>query len=333
MISLANGKQFETGSNETLLDAALRANLTLEYSCKTGRCGTCKSTVLFGRTLAVLDEVGLTDSEKAAGWILTCARTAIDDVGLDLEDLGDIRLALPKTYPCRVQALDRLAADVLRVVLRLPPQQSLDYRPGQYIDVIGPKGVRRSYSVANAPVAERTLELHIRQVPEGEMSRYWFSDARVNDLLRLHGPLGTFFLRDVANLNLLLLATGTGMAPIKAILEGLGRQPEMSKPSSICVFWGGRSPEDLYWNCAETGIAQDYTPVLSRAGPDWTGARGHVQQAVLAAGINLARAAVYACGSPAMIAGARAALLSVGLDSRRFHADAFVPSRHATAGA
>jgi len=326
LISTLNGKQFAAESNETLLDAALRANVILEHSCKTGRCGTCKSKVAIGNTVAVLDESGLTPAEKSSGWVLTCARSAIDDVQLAVEDLGDFKLYPAKTYPCRIQSLERLAPDVLKVVLRLPPQQQLAYHAGQYLDVIGPGGIRRSYSVANAPLAEKRVELHIRQVPGGAMSDYWFGQAKPNDLLRLHGPLGTFFLRDVAGLELILLATGTGMAPVKALLESLTQMPEALQPRSVHVFWGGRTAADLYWNPAELSGQSNYTPVLSRADSAWGGTRGHVQQAVLAANLNLSRAAVYACGSPGMIESARAQLVSAGLEPRRFHSDAFVSS-------
>ena len=326
LISTLNDKQFVAEANETLLDAALRANVILEHSCKTGRCGTCKSQVAVGNTVATLDESGLTPAEKLSGWVLTCARSAINDVQLAIEDLGDFKLFPAKTYPCRIQSLEMLAPDVLKVVLRLPPQQHLAYYPGQYIDVIGPGGIRRSYSVANAPSAEKYIELHIRQVADGAMSDYWFEQAKPNDLLRLHGPLGTFFLRDVADLELILLATGTGMAPIKALLESLNQMPDALKPQTVHVFWGGRTAADLYLNPADFPGQRNYTPVLSRADGEWQGVRGHVQQAVLAAKINLAQAAVYACGSPAMIDSARAQLVSAGLEPRHFHSDAFVSS-------
>ena len=133
---------------------------------------------------------------------------------------------------------------MLRVILRLPSNQQLDYHPGQYIDVIGKDGMRRSYSIANAPAVEKLIELHIRQVATGAMSRYWFEEAKVNELLRFSRPLGTFFIRDVSGLNLILLATGTGMAPIKATLEGMAAGPKEDLPSSISVCWGGRVPQD-----------------------------------------------------------------------------------------
>lgn len=324
-ITLSNDKQFEAASNETVLDAALRANIILEHSCKTGRCGTCRAEVVTGNTTPCIDEVALSATEKASGWILTCARSAVDDIQLAVEDMGDAKLFPPRTFPCRIHTLEKLATDVMKVVLRLPPRQILEYRPGQYIDVIGPNAVRRSYSLANAPLLGGLIELHVREVPGGVMSHYWFEDAKANDLLRLHGPLGTFFMRETKDDHLIFLATGTGMAPIKALLEGLSQSRAMEH-SSVHVFWGGRTQPDLYWQPVEVGNAYSYTPVLSRADHTWAGARGYVQDALLAKNIELERARVYACGSPAMIESARNLLLVRGLSSDRFHSDAFVCS-------
>ena len=328
IITLANGKQFSADTSETILDASLRAGIVLEHSCKTGRCGSCKTRIHGGSSIPLVDEIGLSQAEREAGWILTCARSATSDVQLDTEDLGDIQVYPAKTLPCRIQKLEQLSTDVLRVTLRLPPSQQLDYLPGQYIDVIGQNGLRRSYSVANAPTNDKSIELHIRQVREGAMSGYWFEEAKVNDLLRINGPLGTFFLRDVSGRDVIFLATGTGIAPVKAMLEGMAGLAEASLPRSISIYWGGRVPQDLYWDPETLGLAVHYVPVLSRADSSWKGARGHVQQAVLQSGLKFGNAVVYACGSLAMIDSARAELVAAGLNERRFYSDAFVSSSH-----
>ena len=330
-ISLANGKSFVTEGQETLLDAALRAGLVLEHSCKTGRCGACKAQVLSGASVASGSEAGLSLDERDAGWILTCVRHSDGDVALSVEDLGDITIYPVKTVPCRILAIDDLNADVMRLTLRLPPTQKIVYHPGQYFDLIGKDALRRSYSVANAPRDDGQIELHIKQVPDGAMSGYLFGEAKANDLLRLNGPLGTFFLRDVVGLHLVLLATGTGMAPIKAMLEAMAGWPAERMPASVSVFWGARVEADLYWQPGASGVALDYVPVLSRAGADWRGARGHVQQAVLDRFSSLDGAVVYACGSAQMIDSARAALVAAGLAEKRFHSDAFVASAHESA--
>jgi CDP-4-dehydro-6-deoxyglucose reductase len=324
VVTISSGKTFESRDGESLLDAALRAGVTLPYSCRTGRCGSCKGRVRSGETTPLHDELDLTEAERAAGAILTCVRSATCDVDLSIEDLGDAHLAPARTWPCRVQSIEHLAPDVVRVMLRLPPTSEFSFVAGQYIDTIGHGGLRRSYSVAGAIAATKQLELHIRHVPGGAMSDYWFANARANDLLRLHGPLGTFFLRETEGMNLVFLATGTGIAPVKAMLEDLSQREE--QPRSITVYWGGRVPSDLYWNPQQAEAAHRFVPVLSRATDDWAGVRGHVQDALLRDGFDASSTAVYACGSEAMIHSARAQLLSAGLPERRFHSDAFVSS-------
>ncbi len=329
LITTTSGKQFSAAEGESLLDAALRAEVTLAYSCRTGRCSTCKGQVRDGSTVVIHDESGLTQAERDAGWILTCARTATSEVELEVEDLG-VELFAAKTFPCRIHALERLSPDVVKVLLRLPPASDLRYYPGQYLDVIGHNGLRRSYSVANAPAADKRIELHIRQVPGGAMSQYWFEQAKPNDLLRLNGPLGTFFLRDTAGMNLVFLATGTGIAPVKAMLEGLSETLQELRPQSVTVYWGGRTEQDMYWDSASLDVQHRFIRVLSRADESWGGVRGHVQDAFLADtstnATDLQNTAVYACGSDAMIQSAREQLMAAGLPERRFHSDAFVCS-------
>ncbi len=335
-ITLDGGRSFDAGPDESLLAAALRAGIALEHSCLTGRCGACKAQVRHGQTDNIHEETGLEPNERSNGWILSCARTALTDVHLDgVEDLG---VALPpvRILPCRIQSLHRRAPDVMEVVLRLPPQQSWAHHPGQSIDIIGPGGLQRSYSVANAVSKTQgvQLELHIRHVPQGAMSHYWFEQAKPNDLLRLRGPSGTFFLRNTAQRDLIFLATGTGIAAVKAMLESLGGQPPAEHPRSITLCWGGRVPADLYWDPTTASSTYTtpptyelrYVPVLSRAGSDWTGARGHVQDALLARVSDLSQSTVYACGSDAMVHTARERLIAAGLPARHFHADAFVCS-------
>lgn len=326
IVRLSSGAKFEAVPSASILDAAAGSNIFLPYSCKTGRCSTCKCKVGAGETEALQEEVGLSPAEKAEGWILSCVRTAVTDLDLEVEDLGGVVLPAAKTLPCRINSIDKLALDVVRVMLRLPPTAEFSFIPGQYIDLIGPGGVRRSYSLANASFADKLLELHIRAVDSGAMSQYWFGQAKANDLLRLKGPLGTFFLRDVEGLDLVFLTTGTGMAPVKAMLESMQDLAAEKQPRSVMVFWGGRTPQDLYFDVAAILGRFDFVPVLSRADAQWTGARGHVQQALLAALPDLGQAVVYACGSDAMIRDAQTTLAAAGLPSSRFYSDAFVCS-------
>lgn len=318
--------EFNAEPGVTLLDAASAAGIQLPYSCKTGRCGTCKCQVHSGSTRATAPESGLTALERANGWILSCVRSAQTDLVIEAETLGNIRLPEPRTLPCKIASLDRVAPDVLCIGLRLPPTQAFEFLPGQYLELIGQGGLRRSFSLANAGANGGLLELHIRAIDGGVMSRYLFDAAKVGDLLRLRGPLGTFFLRDIASRDLYFLATGTGIAPVRAMLEALPALSIDEQPRTLTVLWGGRTPTDLYCDLAGLQGEHAFIPVLSRAGDDWAGARGHVQDVLLARQPDLSNAAVYACGSDAMIHAARAALVHAGLAEHRFHSDAFVCS-------
>lgn len=354
-IELINKKSFNAAAGTSILDNALAAGLTLEHGCRNGRCGACRTHVLEGSTTALLPEEGLSPREQAEGWILSCARAPQSDLRLDIEDLGALAGIQTKTLPCRIDNLERLAPDVMKVVLRLPPAASpaaaFKYLSGQYINVIARDGQRRSYSLANSAQASRAshgpdkLELHIRRVAGGTMSHYWFDLAQPNDLLRFEGPLGTFFLRDCAGLDVVFLATGTGVAPIKAMLADIDRLLSPQRPRSVTLLWGGRQVQDLYWTPDNDDLI--YLPVLSRAGagataaidpgatPDWRGAHGHVQDALLEQHRqrprDWARTVVYACGSNDMITSARAALSAAGLPANRFYSDAFVSSASALA--
>ena len=326
VIHLTSGREFVAKSGVSLLDAASAAGIALPHSCRTGRCSTCKALLQCGQTRPLSDESGLSSEEIEAGWILTCVRTAETDVKLDIEDLGGITLPQPKTLPCRIAELDKLAPDVLRVKLRLPPTSNFSFIPGQYIDVIGINGTHRSYSLANASFSDKLLELHVRAVSGGTMSDYWFNHAKLNDLLRLNGPLGTFFLRECKNTDLFFLATGTGIAPIKAILESLIHVPEDQQPQSITVLWGGRKPEDFYIDLAAIPGKHRFIPVISRPSEDWTGAKGYVQDVLLTTAPDLNKAVVYACGSDNMIHDAKKLLSNAGLPTARVYSDAFVSS-------
>lgn len=325
-VTLSNHKIFIADQERTLLDSAKSQGIVLEYSCRTGRCGVCKTKVLQGSTTVMQGEQALNEAELEMGYILTCCRSALSDLVLDVDDLGDLADIQTKTLPCRIDSIEMVAADVIKIILRAPPNTSLRYLAGQYIDVIGKDGVRRSYSLANAQREDGKLELHVRHVPQGVMSQYWFGGAQLNDLLRLEGPLGTFSLRNTQPGNLIFLATGTGIAPVKAMLESLATESQQLAGKRIYVYWGGRTEPDLYWSPNLLELDVNFIPVLSRAGVQWAGRTGYVQDALLADSIDLADSVVYACGSDAMIHSAREQLLAVGLPYKNFYSDAFVSS-------
>jgi CDP-4-dehydro-6-deoxyglucose reductase len=317
------GLSFEAVAGKSIVDAAIAAGLFYPYSCKTGRCKTCKCKVVLGQMKLLGDELGLTDAEKADGWVLACVREPISD--LMIEAVGVSRFSMPpvKMLPCRISGLEQLSDDVIRVVLRLPPNNQFEYYAGQYIDVI--KGnISRSYSIANVYSKDGQIELHIKRFSGGKMSEYWFEQAKVNDLLRINGPLGTFFLRDCAGKDLIFLATGTGFAPVKAILESLSQIKPEDFPRSIKVYWGGRVLPDLYSGAPDIGFPYIFKRVLSRGddGDD----HGYVQNVCIDDVADFKNTQVFACGSNVMIEDARSLLVKAGLEETEFYSDAFVCS-------
>jgi CDP-4-dehydro-6-deoxyglucose reductase len=282
--------------------------------------------VLSGQTSILRPEdESLSTHEVAEGLILTCCREAIEDVSLDIDSLDRLAGFETKTVPARIVSLEKLSADILRVVLRTPPASPMRFVPGQYVDVIV-GGLRRSYSLANAPRADGLLELLVKRYPGGELSEYWFARASQNDLLRIEGPFGTFFLRDNPPPNILFLATGTGIAPVKALLEEMAMDPAKALGRRIKVFWGNREATNFCWEPSFQAAQFDFNRVLSGVDPDWREGRGHVHLRAVEAGFDPHATVVYACGSNEMINSARALLTSLGLSPKHFFSDAFVSS-------
>ena len=326
VVTLRNGRTFAADSATSILDAARAAGVVLEYSCRTGRCGICKARVARGATHVLrLENQSLSVTECNDDIILTCCRAAAEDVSLDIESLDRLGHIEIKTMPCRIVSLDPISPDILKIVLRTPPMSPLCFIAGQYIDVIA-ADVRRSYSLANAPRADGLLELIVKRYPGGVLSAYWFERAAPGDLLRIEGPFGTFFLRDLPPTNVLFLATGTGIAPVKALIEELASEPTHAYPHYMRVFWGNREAESFWWTPKTMHFELEVHHVLSGVDVQWTGARAYVQDAAVSQGFDPGNTVVYACGSSAMIASARQKLLGLGLPPGRFFSDAFVSS-------
>ena len=324
-ITTTSGMLFPQLEQDTILNAAEKSGVVLAYSCRTGRCSSCKCRVINGDTVPLVDEVGLTQKEKNSGWILSCVRSATSNLEIEIDDLGEFILPKPALFPCRVNSIDRVSKHVVRVGLRLPPTSRINILPGQYVDIIGHSGIRRSYSVANH-VNDNILEFYIGEVDNGSLSDYWFGEAKINDLLRLNGPLGTFFLRSIDAQDIVFLATGTGIAPIKAMIESITVLAPEDHPNSLTVFWGGRTLDDLYFDPSVNCALLRYVPVLSRPTVDWKGQKGYVQDVFLNEQPDLSNCVIYACGSEKMIRSSCEILVKSGLPEKNFFSDVFLPS-------
>lgn len=329
-----SGRAFTMQRDETVLSAAIQAGVGLPYGCKDGACGSCKCKLLQGRVIhGAHQDKALSAAEEAAGLMLTCCATPQTDLVIEARQvvgLGDFPVV---KMPTRVSKLQRAAPDVMVLRLQLPASNSFGFRAGQYIEFVLKDGQRRSYSMANAPHAVKEagplgMELHIRHMPGGLFTDQVFGTLKDKDILRVEGPFGTFFLREDSQRPIVLLASGTGLAPVKAMIEDM-RHKGLSRP--VALYWGCRSQADLYlhdWamqQAAELPWLQ-YVPVLSEARPEdgWTGRTGLVHQAVLADLPDLSGHEVYACGAPIMVASARTDFCALaGLPPEHFYADAF----------
>ena len=322
-VSLINGKSFECNKNISLFEGAKSAGIILEHSCLSARCKSCLAKVISGETVQIETDLVITDEDRSKGYILTCNTMPISDIKLDIEDIGDITLHEKKILPAKINNIDLISDKIIKLVLRLPPNSNFKFNSGQYVNII--KGnVTRSYSIANCSDGNNKLEFFIKQYQNGLMSEYLFEKAKNNDLLRIEGPLGTFFLRESKFENIVFLATGTGIAPIRSILQGLEKSISHHVNKKFWVIIGARYKEDLFWEPDFKNLNIKYVPVLSKPQNNWSGAKGYVQDIVLNEKIDLENSQVYACGSNDMINSAKELFFKNNLKEYNFFSDAFV---------
>lgn len=315
-----SGIYFDAATNASILDSALNANIHLEHSCKNGECGLCVAELITGSTV---DEQG---NEYSFGNILTCCTKPQTDLKLAANyypELADIKQQI---IPGKVDQILLIAEDIAVIKLRFPPSAKFNYLPGQYINITY-KGIKRSYSIANAQSVTAGIELHIRRVPNGRFSDLLFNDIKKDALIRIEGPIGTFFVRD-NDRPIIFLAGGTGFAPIKAMVEELLAN---KCKRNLYIYWGMPSAEALYSDIAEQWANSNdnvyYTPVVSVEVENWPGRTGFVHHAVLADFADLSIFDIYACGSPLMIESAKKDFLMQGLNAKNFYSDAFTPAK------
>jgi CDP-4-dehydro-6-deoxyglucose reductase len=328
-----SARAFRAQAGETMLAAGIRSGLGLPYGCKDGACGSCKCKKLAGIVVhGPHQSKALSAEEEAQGMVLTCCGVAHSDVVLESRQVMPVGALPIRKMPSRVRSIYRQSADVMLLELQLPANENFAYYAGQYVEILLRDGARRSYSMANAPELQvalaPALELHIRHMPGGKFTDHVFGGMKEKEILRIEGPFGSFFLREDSNKPIVLLASGTGFAPIKAIIEHM-QCKGIERP--VALYWGGRRPSDLYldaWVIKKLPeMAQlRYVPVISDALPEdgWTGRTGFVHQAVLQDFPDLSAYQVYACGAPIVVDSARAAYTGqAGLPEHEFFSDSF----------
>ena len=332
-----SGRNYSVDRDEPLLAAAIRQGVGLPYGCKDGACGSCKCRMLEGRVIhGAHQSKALSADEEAAGWILTCQAAPQSDVVIEARTVPGAGEFAIRKMPSRVTSISRPAPGVAILQMQLPANDRLQYHAGQYIEFILRDGSRRSYSMANAPHTQLDtpgIELHVRHLPGGKFTDHVFGTMKEKDIVRMEGPFGSFFLREASDKPMILLASGTGFAPIKAIIEHLQHKhaQDLNDRRHAVLYWGCRSKADLYlhgWaaNAAASMPNLTYIPVLSAPEPEdaWTGRTGLVHHAVMHDHPNLMNHQVYACGAPIMVESAqRDFVMRSGLPEDEFYADSF----------
>jgi CDP-4-dehydro-6-deoxyglucose reductase, E3 len=324
-----SGLQFDVEEGESVLAAALRQGYVLPYGCRNGACGSCKGRIVEGTVdYGTYQKKALTDEEKAQGKALFCQAKPLGPLAIEARTVGAAKDIQVKTLPCRIQKMERLVDDVMVLQLKLPANERLQFLAGQYLEFLLKDGSRRSFSMGNAPHDDAFLQLHVRYVAGGQFTEHVFGKMKERDILRFEGPLGTFFLREDSDKPLVFVASGTGFAPIKSILEHAFEKGIM-RPMTL--YWGGRRPKDLYMNELALRWAAEhphfkYVPVVSDALPEdgWTGRTGFVHRAVMQDFPDLSAHQVYACGVPVMVDSARRDFVEqCRLPELEFYADSF----------
>jgi CDP-4-dehydro-6-deoxyglucose reductase len=328
-----SGHRFDADTDRSILEAALDHGFMLPYGCRNGACGSCKGRVLAGEVdHGKAQEGALTLQDRAQGLTLFCCARPLSDLSIECREIGAAKDIPIRTLPCRVKTLERVAPDVTVMRLQLPANERLQFLAGQYIDFLLKDGRRRSFSLANAPHADGYLELHLRLAPGGQFTEHVFNTMKERDILRFEGPLGSFFLREHAedggDKPVLMVAGGTGFAPMKAIMEH-ALHTGITRP--MVLYWGARNRAGLYldelprqWAAQMPNFT--YVPVLSEPGPEdeWTGRTGLVHTAAMQDIMDLSGWQAYVCGAPAMVDAAKKDFTQRrNLPIDEFYADSF----------
>lgn len=326
----ATGHQFEALEGESVLDAALRNGIMLAYGCRNGRCGSCMGKIVSG-TIRYPGNIpypeGLQATEAAIGMALFCQAIPTSNLTLAVKEFKGDEVFEVITTPCKVAKMVQLAPDVMQLLLKTPDANRLLFRAGQYINILLANGHKRAFSLANAPHDDKFLELHVRQVANGDFSEHVFNKLQEKDLLRIEGPLGSFYLREDSARPIIVMCGGTGFAPAKAILE---HAFYIGCKRKIHLYWGARALSDLY----QKALAQTwqderpnftFSPVLSAplAQDHWQGRSGLVHHAVAEDFDDLSNYDVYMCGPPQMIQAAIETFSQQGLQEQHMFYDAF----------
>jgi CDP-4-dehydro-6-deoxyglucose reductase, E3 len=323
-----SGHTFDVRPSQTVLQAAIEADIHIPYGCRNGACGSCKAKLVSGKVMHDdYQNSAMTEAELAAGNTLLCCARPLEDIIVECREVGGLTGIKPRILPARVAKKEQISHDVVALHLQLPASEHLQFLAGQYLEFILKDGKRRAFSIANAPHDAEFIELHIRVIPGGVFSAYVTNELQEKAILRLEAPFGNFFLREDSKNPIIFVAGGTGFAPVKGIIEHMLHNNIKRK---IILYRGARVAEDLYMNdlCekwAEFTPHLTYIPVLSEpvASDNWQGRTGLVHQAVLDDIKDLSGYQAYVCGAPGMCEVAHNTFVAQGLLADEFFSDAF----------
>jgi len=324
----ASGHEFNIEEKETILEAALRQSISLPYGCRNGACGKCSGKVLSGETEYDTQALrGMAKKEFEAGKTIFCQACVKSDVELEVREISVSKEIEIKTLPCRVEKMQKLSHDVMQLKLKLPETERLQFLAGQYIEFILKDGKRRAFSIANAPHDDEFIELHIRHVPDGHFGDFVFDGLKEKTLMRLEGPLGSYYLKEDSTRPIILIGGGTGFAPLKGILEHLFY---VGMTKQVHLFCGVRSHRDLYMDKMAKSWTKEYpnlkyTAVLSEPleSDNWQGETGFVHNAVVERYPDLSDYDVYLSGPPPMVKAGMDLFYEKGLPESQIFSDSF----------
>ncbi len=325
----SKNRSFDCGPGEAILDAALRQGITMPYGCRGGRCGGCMGSVVEGEFVYPNGQPGgIADSEIMEGKALFCQARPKTDMVIEVVIVDTPAGIEPRKMPARVHSIDRLTDDVVQLKLKIPAASRLPFLAGQYVDFILSDGRRRAFSLANPPHHDEFLEFQIRHVPGGYFTHFVFEEMRNKALIRIEGPLGTFYLREDHERPIIMMAGGTGMAPLRSMLLHMFATGD-DRP--VHLFWGARAKKDIYLPDEIDQWLKTYpdkikfTPVLSEPAEsdNWNGDTGFVHEAVTRTYPDMSDYEVYMSGPPPMVYAARDAFMAQGLPEGCVFSDTF----------
>ena len=320
----ASGKTFQAKPSQTILEAAADAGITIPYGCRSGMCGSCKGKLVSGDVmLEDYQESALTEQEKSDGLILCCKALATESITIDIRE-SEEEVIKSKVTPVRVESLEKLNQDVIKMMLKLPGDESLKFKAGQYIEFIMADNSRRAFSLANPPHKD-LLELHLRLIEGGKFTQFVFNEMKEKSIHRIDAPIGQFYLRE-SEKPIIFVAGGTGFAPVKSVIEDMIFN-NINRP--IFLYRGVGKFEDLYMHDLSSEWANTineftYIPVSQNQSSNSDQLRiGLVHEAVLEDFESFNNVQVYCCGAPGLVQIAFESFVEKGLPENEFFADAF----------